>query len=235
MRTLILSDIHLGHPATRVRAAEQLYPLTKDFDQVILNGDSVEQRFAKEKAPGAKHLAEFLEVLGKKQVNFLCGNHDPFISKEHTKELNEAILITHGDILCPDLLSNHDLVMDKRIGQIKRSQTDLSNGSRVKYFVFNTMPPNKLMYAINLWRKHHKHVSNLNYPQAYKFIITGHVHKAGINEDHGQISINTGSFMALSRPLAVIVDDEQRSLEVHSITLRKDGFHLGRLVEAYTY
>ncbi len=102
----ILSDIHLGHGASRVEDASQLRPLLRGAGTVVFNGDSVEQRFLSDRPQAARHfeaLRRACEEEGASPI-FLTGNHDPIISTSgHLDLCGGAVLVTHGDIIFHDI------------------------------------------------------------------------------------------------------------------------------------
>lgn len=99
---LILSDLHLGHRASRIKDPEQLAPLLSGIRSVVFNGDTAEMRHEEDRPIGRKlaaDLAKMCHYLGTKPF-FINGNHDPTISHiNHFDLASDAILVTHGDIL----------------------------------------------------------------------------------------------------------------------------------------
>jgi predicted phosphodiesterase len=99
---LILSDLHLGHRASRIEDPSSLEPLIRPFRSVIFNGDTAELWHAADRPLSRKltaDLAQFCHHVGCKAI-FVNGNHDPDISEVNHLELHGgALLVTHGDIL----------------------------------------------------------------------------------------------------------------------------------------
>jgi predicted phosphodiesterase len=99
---LILSDLHLGHRASRIDHASRLEPLIRPFRTAIFNGDTAELWYAADRPLGRKltaDLARFCHHVGCKAI-FINGNHDPDISEVNHLDLHGgALLVTHGDIL----------------------------------------------------------------------------------------------------------------------------------------
>ena len=99
---LILSDLHLGHRASRIDDASRLEPLLRPFRTAIFNGDTAELWYAADRPLGRKltaDLARFCHHVGCKAI-FINGNHDPDISEVNHLDLHGgALLVTHGDIL----------------------------------------------------------------------------------------------------------------------------------------
>ncbi len=98
----ILSDVHYGHPGSRVREAAELDPIFEQSRLVVFNGDTVEQREPQMRDLAARRLHE-LRIRAEKrgcEVLFITGNHDPAVSERHHLDLcGGALLVTHGDIL----------------------------------------------------------------------------------------------------------------------------------------
>ena len=100
--TIIISDLHLGHRASKIEHPEQLAPILRECKTVIFNGDTAELRSAADRPVGRRLAAEVARVchaVGCKAI-FVNGNHDPAISKtDHVDLMDGRMLITHGDIL----------------------------------------------------------------------------------------------------------------------------------------
>ncbi|MBV9672852.1 MAG: metallophosphoesterase family protein [Verrucomicrobia bacterium] len=99
---LILSDLHLGHRASRIKAPDQLLDVLSASKSVIFNGDTAEMRHTEDRPIGRKLAAELARVchqIGTRSF-FINGNHDPTISNtNHFDLVQGAVLVTHGDIL----------------------------------------------------------------------------------------------------------------------------------------
>lgn len=111
--TRIISDLHYGDPASRVRSLAGLQPLFAGADRVVFNGDSIEtrERPASEEADNVRQ--EFTEFLRSSVPGgtAITGNHDPDISTIHHLELlGGVVLVTHGEVLFENLVPwSHEL------------------------------------------------------------------------------------------------------------------------------
>lgn len=97
---LILSDLHLGHAASRIKSAEQIRSLLEGVGTVVFNGDTF-QELASDFRPRSEALMAELrclcDELGVEPV-FLPGNHDPGWNGKGWVELGGGkIVATHGD------------------------------------------------------------------------------------------------------------------------------------------
>lgn len=105
MRTRILSDLHLGHSASRLTDTEMLLPVLKEVDHLVLAGDVWQQRKV---GPGREEARRKYEVLLRLaeergiEVEVLRGNHDPKSGKGVTWLAEKEVLVTHGDAIYDD-------------------------------------------------------------------------------------------------------------------------------------
>jgi UDP-2,3-diacylglucosamine pyrophosphatase LpxH len=99
---VILSDLHIGHPASRLTDPQSLTPLLRGAATVVFNGDTVEMLWVGNRDHAQEQLERLAQTctdLGARPV-FLNGNHDPIVSSASYLDLCEgAVLVTHGDIL----------------------------------------------------------------------------------------------------------------------------------------
>lgn len=102
--TIVLSDLHLGHVCARLDSATQIEQLVDGFEEIVLNGDSVEARCGGDAV--RPHLDGLREVAMRTgaDLTFLTGNHDPTVSDRHAVEFDGGrILVMHGDAVFPGI------------------------------------------------------------------------------------------------------------------------------------
>jgi predicted phosphodiesterase len=105
--TRIISDLHYGDPASRVRSLDALQPLFAGADRVVFNGDSVETRQNPIPQKTAEVRQEFIEFTRNAVpgCTVITGNHDPDLSTIHQLELlGGLVLVTHGEVLFENLV-----------------------------------------------------------------------------------------------------------------------------------
>jgi len=99
----IVSDLHLGHPATRIQSADDLrFLLEGGVATLVINGDGCEQRCRAWRGEGEAMLEDFRKLSEAVGVDLIClrGNHDPWVSDLDWLELGDgALVVTHGDAL----------------------------------------------------------------------------------------------------------------------------------------
>jgi len=113
MRTLVLSDTHVGDP--RVKGEKVIKLLKKrNFDRLILNGDVLDFWFEDDIKVLTKHplVQELISTAKDKEVVWVRGNHDheaqsnmlPGIRVEESFEIienNQRVFIVHGHRVYP--------------------------------------------------------------------------------------------------------------------------------------
>ena len=101
----ILSDLHLGHRASRISDVESLRPLLEGMGTVVFNGDTWEELAEPWREKSSEMLASLKRIIAEEGCDaiFLRGNHDPGFEGPAWLTLAEGrIAITHGDGLLYD-------------------------------------------------------------------------------------------------------------------------------------
>lgn len=96
----ILSDLHLGHAASRIDEVEGLRPLVAGAGTLVFNGDTWQELAAACRPRAGLLLADLRELCREEGVEpvFLSGNHDPGWPGKGWLELaGGKVVVTHGD------------------------------------------------------------------------------------------------------------------------------------------
>ncbi|MEM8783641.1 MAG: metallophosphoesterase family protein [Planctomycetota bacterium] len=106
-KTLIVSDLHLAHPAVRsskrLRAAH-LRPLWRGVRRLVVAGDMAELQISAARADAAREVAELQRLCEQDGVELVAisGNHDAYLTdRRHLEMCGGRVLVTHGDALHP--------------------------------------------------------------------------------------------------------------------------------------
>jgi UDP-2,3-diacylglucosamine pyrophosphatase LpxH len=104
MKTLILSDLHLGTGASRGPSfLDGLRTLARQYDRVILNGDTLDRYEKPNCEPHSENwIAQAREACRGRsaEAELLTGNHDPAISNQnYIYDAHSATLVFHGDCI----------------------------------------------------------------------------------------------------------------------------------------
>ena len=96
----ILSDLHLGHPGSRIESAAQLAPLLEGVGTVVGNGDVWQELAHQFRERGMGLLEDWRGMMAVRGVEFMAlpGNHDPGSGGPGYLEMaGGAVLVQHGD------------------------------------------------------------------------------------------------------------------------------------------
>ena len=259
--TRIISDVHLGHPGSLVKSAEQLLPLFAGVENVIMNGDSVEMRSEEEIALSSRRI-QALQELGAtaRSMQFINGNHDPFISPLDFLDLPGGVFVTHGDILFRGTVpwcSKTAASMIKDRTRIREKGLNVSNNradtvsahpsvlrgtedshpdslcARNLRCLQEFWPPHRGLRIARFWLETPARAAQLlsEFRPTAKFAIMGHTHMQGIQRHRGGTIINTGSLKTWMG--GRIVDIEGNWLIVRSIHRRRGIFAPGKIVQKF--
>jgi predicted phosphodiesterase len=105
--TRILSDVHYGDRASRVRGLHELQPLVAGTDAVVFNGDTMDTRAGPNPQHTAACRAEIAAFAKSADapLTLLTGNHDPDISSTHWTEFaGGEVFVVHGDVLFDEIV-----------------------------------------------------------------------------------------------------------------------------------
>jgi predicted phosphodiesterase len=137
MKVLVLSDLHLGVPASSApRWFASLRALCGQYDRVILNGDTLDRY----EAPGCHVdcdglLRQTHDCLSARRgpPEMVMGNHDPAVSTHQWLYLEEsATLIFHGDCVAD---CTHPTRADEQLLAGRLARHWAQHGGRPKTFV----------------------------------------------------------------------------------------------------
>lgn len=101
----IFSDLHLGHPASRIDDVAALMPLFEGAGTIVFNGDTWEELSGSWRRYSGEMLDQLCTMLASAGIDavFLPGNHDPGWDGIGFIELAEGkVVVTHGDALLRD-------------------------------------------------------------------------------------------------------------------------------------
>ena len=89
--TLVISDIHLGSPVSKVKSLAKVLKNEK-YDHLIINGDCFDSKYIERYKKRHWNILSLLRKISKKKkVTFILGNHD-IKSKNIIKILTSTML-----------------------------------------------------------------------------------------------------------------------------------------------
>jgi predicted phosphodiesterase len=263
----ILSDLHLGNNASMVRSAEVVLPLFEGTGTVVLNGDTFDHRH-RELGKVPTQPVEIFEALADRagtDLIVISGNHDPDSSTVYHLDLMDGrILVTHGDVLYPEIAPWSHFAAQFR-EMIRKELDELENPGR--YSLEHLLATNKSVARQILTQPHFyfpnnegffRHLLRYLWPPSRIFRILNSwqrlpISAAKLAEDHrpdarfvivghthypGTWTRQGRRIINTGSFLPVLgrrlVDVHQDRLEVRKIRQSSHAFHPGRLVKRYS-
>ena len=212
MKAIIVSDLHIGSRYFLQANFEQfLQNIPQDYE-FILNGDILDNPYAKLKPANQKILDRFGEMSLRQKIVWVRGNHDNGyipdnlgkiqIKKHHA--LQKRLFITHGDFfdeVMPQsrvFIKTFQLLHDFRIKLGARPVHVAQYAKRWKRF-YTYLRKNVMLNAVNYARE-----------KAFKAVTCGHTHYAEEKFINGVRYINTGAWTELPVYYLLINDNEMK-------------------------
>lgn len=242
LRTVILSDTHLGRPHAAVAGVSHLRPLWQGADRLIINGDVAEVHHPQHWSKAACEVLKLYDMCEEDGVELvlLSGNHDPYLSDIRHLHLAEgAVFVTHGDVLHPAIApwspaagrirAAHDAALaqldpptratlEARLSAAQHASLAEWQDLRVEAEQ-STIPgmlirPWAIAQVLAYWRRIPKLAASFmaEHAPAAQYMLFGHTHRPGIWSIGPRTVINTGGFGWPGTPRAVVVQGESMTV-----------------------
>jgi UDP-2,3-diacylglucosamine pyrophosphatase LpxH len=212
MKAIIVSDLHIGSRYFSRENFEQfLQNIAQDYE-FILNGDIIDNPYAKMKPADRQILDRFREMSFRQKVVWLRGNHDNGYVPENFGKiqiaqhyaLQKRLFITHGDFF--------DEVMPQSRLFIKTFQ--MLHDLRIK---LGARPVHVAQYAKKWWRfyaylRQSVMLNAVNYARenGFKAVTCGHTHYAEEQFVNGVQYINTGAWTEFPAYYMRVTENDMR-------------------------
>ncbi|MHC4948676.1 MAG: metallophosphoesterase, partial [Planctomycetota bacterium] len=223
-RTVVISDLHLGREIPATLVAENLRPIWREADHLVINGDVAEVHHPRHRGRAARQmvrLAELCEADGT-SLTLLSGNHDPYLSDvRHLMLAGRNVLVTHGDALHPAIApwspaaGRMESAYAKALATLAPTDAAtlsarLAAAQHACHEEWNAMAEQAgRSSVVRMLLRPHAVAKVLHYWHIFPglaeqfvrhhapdatFVLLGHTHHAGIWPLHGRVIINTGAF-----------------------------------------
>lgn len=232
VRTLIISDIHLGMIDSKAEEVCALLDNT-EFERLVLLGDIIDgwalARGAKWRPAHMKCIRKILKAAQKgRQVIWIMGNHDDFLKDWIPFDLGGVIICERYDLMVGDkkYLLIHGDVFDvfitnmkwlAKVGSIGYDMALFLNRwyNRYRkwvgkpYFSLSKRIKESFKQAASFINKFEEHISDLAQQEDYYGVICGHIHKAEVKSmDNGVHYLNSGDWVESMTYIVETVDGD---------------------------
>ncbi|MEM9080808.1 MAG: metallophosphoesterase [Verrucomicrobiota bacterium] len=239
----IVSDWHMGHPASRVGSVERMFILLEGVGTLIMAGDGREELVVGWRQQADEMWDELLRACEERgiEVISLTGNHDPDVSEEGWLLCDEGrIFVTHGDLFyetaspwsCKLFAFREEVTamvkearketledrwrLAVRIGRFLRPAKPLSANLLVQIYKA-VWPPDRLLAIRHTWADFPRQACEFVdcYVPGVETVVCGHFHRMGDFRRGGKRVLNLGAMHKFSR--AAVVDFDGESLEMKGV------------------
>lgn len=207
LRTLALSDLHLGRGPSCLREAKQLRPLVDGFERVLLLGDIVDEWYVTPERAG--ELAAEVDAVcrsgGAKEVVWFRGNHDANSSAGAEYVLLAGVLYLHGHALFHKLSRSGDAA--QRMADLNRrkfgpqrlgSRKDKAHWSLIER-AYERIPQEwiaPVAWNPMMRRRARKLAEELQSDEPIRALVFGHTHVPGAKRAGELELLNLGGWMS---------------------------------------
>jgi predicted phosphodiesterase len=191
MRTLALSDMHLGRVSSSIQTPESLAPLVEGFDRILLLGDVVDEWYlSHQQAQELEHRVRLVcRAGGAKEILWCRGNHDANRGEGEEYVLENGVVYMHGHAIYNRLNGSGSLrdqirAMNKerfgpeRGGSRKDKQTWRFVEHAYRRFPHVLLVP--LLWRSSIKRKMLAVAREVAQEGAVHAMVLGHSHAAGV-------------------------------------------------------
>jgi UDP-2,3-diacylglucosamine pyrophosphatase LpxH len=234
-RTIILSDVHLGTPNSKVREVNHFLKHTRS-EKLILNGDIIDGWQLRRGGRWNKQHTRFVRLVLKKlekkdtQVVYLRGNHDDILARflplefanlaiveEHIHEgIHGRYLVLHGDVFDSVIKNFVPLAHLGDTGyKLLLGVNRLYNRFRAwrgkEYYSLSKVIKAKVKSAVNFISKFEEKVAGLARTRGCIGVICGHIHTPEMRMIRDIHYLNSGDWV---ESLTAIVEHHDGRFEL---------------------
>ncbi|MBS0422097.1 MAG: UDP-2,3-diacylglucosamine diphosphatase [Proteobacteria bacterium] len=236
VRTLFLSDIHLGYKRARARELSE-FLAGIDAERIVLVGDIIDalsmgQRFFW----SAEHTDVVRALLAKRRsgarVIYIPGNHDAslamfaeFLSGQfevhrewvHRTTLGQRLLVCHGDrfdgiVTCAPWLEKLGDALYYMVVAANHSVNNVRRRLGKPYLPFVERIKLGIGPSVRYIERYEEAATRHARAEGYDGIVCGHIHRANLRQIDGTVYCNTGDWVESCSALIETLDGELQLL-----------------------
>lgn len=234
-RTIVLSDVHLGTPDSKVDEVNHVLKHTR-CDTLILNGDIIDGWALLRRGRWERKHTRFVRLVLKKlekqgtEVVYLRGNHDDQLARflplrlhrlrvaeEHVHEGPAGrYLVVHGDVFDVVTRQHRALAILGHAGyqsllRLNRLYNRWRAWRGLEYFSLSKAIKARVKEAVNYVSNFEESVARLARSRRCVGVICGHIHTPADKRFHGVHYLNSGDWV---ESLTALVEHEDGRWEV---------------------
>jgi UDP-2,3-diacylglucosamine pyrophosphatase LpxH len=235
VRTLFLSDIHLGYRHARVRELDAFLQGV-EADRIVLVGDIVDALALARRAFWTAEHTQIVRVLLARQragtrLTYIPGNHDASLAvladmlqgqfevhREwvHRTARGERLLVLHGDqfdeaVACPPWLSRLGDTLYETSVWLSHAANNLRRAFGKPYWPLAERIKLSVGASVRYIARFEQAAAQHARAQGYDGVVCGHIHRANLQRLDGVLYCNTGDWV---ESCSALVETTQGELQL---------------------
>ncbi len=218
-RTIIISDVHLGTPNSKVGEVNHFLRHTRS-EKLILNGDIIDGWQLRRGTRWTKQHTRFVRIVLKKlekrdtKVIYLRGNHDDILARflplefggldiveDHIHQgVTQRYLVLHGDVF--DSITKNFVILShlgdfgyKLLLRLNRLYNHFRAWRGLEYYSLSKAIKAKVKSAVNYVSKFEERIAGLARSRGCDGVICGHIHTPEIRMIGDVHYLNSGDWV----------------------------------------
>jgi UDP-2,3-diacylglucosamine pyrophosphatase LpxH len=218
-RTIIISDVHLGTPNSKVQEVNHFLRHTHS-EKLILNGDIIDGWQLRRGTKWTKQHTRFVRLVLKKlekrdtKVIYLRGNHDDILARflplefggldiveDHIHEgVSQRYLVLHGDVF--DSVTKNFVILShlgdfgyKLLLRLNRIYNQFRAWRGKEYYSLSKAIKARVKSAVNYVSKFEERIAGLARQRGCQGVICGHIHTPEIRMIGSVHYLNSGDWV----------------------------------------
>jgi UDP-2,3-diacylglucosamine pyrophosphatase LpxH len=220
VRTLFLSDVHLGFKRARTRELNEFLHGV-EAENIVLVGDIVDAlSMARRFFWSPEHTQVVRTLLARQRAGarlvYIPGNHDASLGVIHRTARGERLLVMHGDqfdgiVSCaPWLTKLGDAMYDVTV-MLSHGVNNLRRAMRRPYWPVAERIKLSIPVSVRYIAQFENVAANHAREQGYDGVVCGHIHRANLRHIDGTLYCNTGDWV---ESCSALVERQSGDLEL---------------------
>ena len=239
LRTVALSDLHLGRVTTHAHSPEIIAPLVEGFERVLLLGDIVDHWYtsSQQAVDFEGRIRDVCKIAGARDVVYFRGNHDACKEDGEEFALLDGVLYLHGHAVYNNLKGDGcpktriQAMNEKKYGPHRQDSRSRHVVWKIIDKMYGRIPMAMMLpikWPLPVVRRIKALADEISPEGAIRGVVLGHSHRPGVRHYKGIAMFNLGGWMKNTRAYGFI--HHGPSVKLVHIDMRSDRMKWGKVL-----